>query len=178
MQFLVQFFGKISNWKSLILLALIYLFFSMYLLKNAESKINALAGKEVGVIDLTFGYNTEKTTNMVVNYGEEARNYYAQVETTIDIAYPIVYAILFGIILTMLYRGKSVLNLLVFLPLITMLFDILENMMIVRLLKSYPDTSNLITHGVELFKLGKWGLFGILIIATIIGLYNKLTKRI
>ena len=87
-----QFLNKISNWKSLLFFFLVYMAFNGYFLKNAEEKINSLSGNKNGVIDLTFGFNVEKTLGMVADYSAEARSYYARTELTTDLIYPIVYA--------------------------------------------------------------------------------------
>jgi hypothetical protein len=167
-----QFIERIANGKLLILLFLIYAIFSGYILKNAEEKINQLAGKTVGVIDLTFGFNPQKTLQMVADYGDAAREYYAKTEMTTDVLYPIVYTLLFCIILTLLFRNKtykpfSFINLL---PFAALVFDFLENITIVTLLKSFPNTSETVAFLCEIFKMMKWLSFGLIILFVLYGL--------
>ena len=52
MKTLSSFLTRIANWKSLVLFLAFYMLFPAYILKNAEIKINELAGKTVGIIDL------------------------------------------------------------------------------------------------------------------------------
>ena len=52
-----RFLNRIASGKSLLFLALLYVIFPAYLLKHAEQKINSLAGREIGIIDLTFGFH-------------------------------------------------------------------------------------------------------------------------
>lgn len=176
MQKFVAFFEKVSNWKTFILFLILYIIFPGYILKNAEIKINELAGKEIGVIDLTMGFNPQKTLNMVADYGEEGRAYVAKVETTADIVYPIIYAFLFAIILTLIYRNKTWAWVSI-IPFITMFFDFLENICIVTLLNSYPEQSSTWGTLCETFKLLKWVSFGIIILLIVYGLISKLMKK-
>ena len=67
----------------MLLIIAIYISFPAYFLKDAETRINILAGKTLGPIDLTMGFTPERTLQMVAEYGDEARAYYATVESTI-----------------------------------------------------------------------------------------------
>jgi hypothetical protein len=179
MKTLSKFLDRIANGKLLILLFLIYAIFPAYFLKNAEEKINQLAGKKIGVIDLTVGFNPQKTLQMVADYGDEAREYYAQTEMTTDVIYPIVYAFLFGVILTLLYRNKvykpfSWINLL---PFVALIFDYLENICIVSLLQNYPSQSLNAATFCEVFKMLKWLSFGISVVLILYGLIRLLLTK-
>jgi len=163
---------RFSNWKTLIITLAIYMVFNLVLLKNAESKINELAQKTVGVIDLTFGFNPQRTLAMVAEYGDAGRAYYANTEMTTDVVYPIVYTLLFCIILTLLFRNKSYkpyafINLL---PLGVLIFDLLENITIVTLLKSFPNSSEMVAIICEIIKMLKWTTSGLVLIAIFYGL--------
>ena len=132
MRHLVLFLNRYSNWKVLAGLVLLYLLFSVVLLANAEKKINALAGQEIGPIDLTFGFNPQGALAMVEAYGAAGRAYYSEIEITIDIGYPIIYALLFAVLITMIYKklnNQPVLYLNM-LPFVAMFFDFLENLTI------------------------------------------------
>ena len=134
MNALSLFFDRIANWKVLLLIIAIYISFPAYFLKDAETRINILAGKTLGPIDLTMGFTPERTLQMVAEYGDEARAYYATVESTIDLVYPITYAFLFGVILTLVYRKKRYkpfpyVNIL---PFVALIFDYLENLICIN----------------------------------------------
>src|SRR5687767_5612674 len=171
--------NRYSNWKTLLGLVLLYLLFPLVLFKNAAEKINALAGKEIGPVDLTFGFNPQRTLQMIEDYGDAARAYYARVELSIDLAYPIVYAFLFAVILTLIYRrllGRPVmyLNLI---PFAAMIFDYLENYTIVSMLRHYPEQSRAMAIFCELFKLMKWLTFGLIIFLVFYGLAMLLFRQ-
>ncbi|MEZ4901225.1 MAG: hypothetical protein R2822_05415 [Spirosomataceae bacterium] len=178
MKTLSSFFDRISNWKVLLGTIAVYLSFPAYFFKNAETKMNALSGQSLGPIDLTMGFTPERTLQMVASYGHEARAYYATVEYTVDVAYPVVYSFLFAIILSLLFRHKSYkpfdyVNLF---PLVVLVLDYLENITIVSLLNSYPTQSMTIATLCELFKLMKWISLGATLLLIIYGLLKQLPK--
>ena len=176
MQKFHSFFDRFSNWKTLLIFLALYIMFPAYILKNAEIKMNALAGEDVGVIDLTFGFNPQKTLDMVAAYGDEGRKYYASVEMTADLAYPFTYAVFFAIILTMLFRRSSFAWVAI-IPFVCMTLDYCENVCIVTLLNSYPGQSMSWATACEIFKLVKWVAFGTIIVLIIYGLIIKLLNK-
>lgn len=175
MRNLSNFLIRISNWKTLAIFLIIYILFNSVLLKSAEARINELADKPIGVIDLTFGFDPQKSMDMVADYGEAARAYYARIEMTLDVVYPAVYAFLFGIILTLIYREKSYawVN---GLPFAAMLFDYMENVNILVLLNAFPEQPMIFAQMCEIFKLLKWISLGITVLLAISGLFLKLKK--
>ncbi|MBK8428504.1 MAG: hypothetical protein IPL27_22270 [Lewinellaceae bacterium] len=176
MKTISNFLHCIANWKSLVVFLALYISFPAYFLKNAEAKINELAGKTVGVIDLTVGFNPQKSLDMVAGYGDAARAYYARTEMTTDVAYPIVYAFLFGTVLTLLYRNTSYARVNT-LPFVMLLFDYAENICIVGLLQSFPQQSVTVATFCEAFKLLKWVVFGVIVLLIVGGLIGKLMNR-
>lgn len=180
MEKLSAFFYRIASWKTLLLGLVLYIIFPAFILKNAEEQINAFAGETIGPIDLLmFEYNPEKILKMVATYGEEGRAYYAQGEMTADLAYPLVYAFLFGVILSLLYRNKPYqpfryVNLL---PVLCMLLDFAENICIIYLLKSYPEQSLTIASVCLIFNNLKWIVFVVLIGFVLYGLIRLLLHK-
>jgi hypothetical protein len=178
METLYRLLNRISNWKTLLVLMAAYVVFPAYILKNAETTINELTGKPIGPIDLTFGFNPERTLQMVADYGDTARAYYARGEMTMDVIYPIIYAFLFGVILTLLFRNKpyrpfKYINVL---PFWMMLFDFFENTFIVLLLYRYPEQSLVLATCCEIFKLLKWLTLLPIVLAVLYGLIKLIFK--
>ena len=158
---------------------LLYLIFPLILFSNAIRKIQELAGKKIGAIDSTFGFSPQKTLQMVEEYGESARAYYMMVELTIDLAYPVVYSLLLAVTITIIYlrlleRPVNYLNLL---PFAILVFDYLENITIILLLRHYPEQSVAMATLCELFKLIKWLLFGLVLFIIFYGLAKLMMGR-
>ena len=176
---MANFLNRISNWKTLVGLILLYILFPAVLFKNAEEKINALAGKEIGPIDLKFRFNPNRTLQMVEDYGEAGRLYYKHAELIIDTAYPIVYALLFAVIITLIYRWllHGPVHYLNLLPFVAMAFDFLENFAIISLLAHYPEQSILMATFCEIFKLLKWLFFGLILFLILFGLIKMVFRK-
>ena len=176
----INFLNRMANWKTLVFLLLLYISFPSYWFKNAETTINKLAGKPVGPIDLTFGFNPTRTLQMVADYGPEARAYYARTELTTDLIYPIVYSFLLAVILTMLFRNKPYKPFawVTLLPFASLVFDYLENATIVTMLNTYPNQSVSMAVPCEVFKLLKWLSFGLTIGFILYGLYQSVSPRV
>lgn len=168
-----RFLHRIAGWKLFMMCCVLYLLFPAYILKNAEQKIDALAGRKLGVIDLTIGFDPQRTLAMVAGYGDEARAYYAQTEMTADVAYPIVYAFLFGILLSMLYRHTTWkwVNVI---PFVTMFADFSENVFIIYLLQQYPSQSVNVAAMLEIVKLFKWMSFAFMMLLVVVGLIMRI----
>ncbi|MBK9272338.1 MAG: hypothetical protein IPM48_12155 [Saprospiraceae bacterium] len=168
----VEFIRRISNWKSFLFFFACYMVFNLFILKNAETRMNGLAGKEVGVIDLTFGYSPQRALDMVAAYGDEGRAFYARTEYTADLVYPLVYAFLFSIVFVLLYRNSAQ-PWMILLPFLTLLLDYSENVFIVSLLTNYPLQSMQSAIFCEIFKLLKWVCFVFIIGLVLFGLLRK-----
>lgn len=176
----IAFLYRLASWRSLGVVTALYLTFPLYFLKNAEERINALSGKKVNIIDLTMDYDTERTRQYLSDYTLEARAYYAQVEATVDVAYPLVYAFLFALILALLFRRSrfGVPDWVVVLPFVIQLLDYTENFFIYQLLTQYPDFSEGLLIGCEVAKVLKWG--GVLVIIGLIvyGIVRQLLVKL
>jgi hypothetical protein len=121
---IVIFFNRFSNWKTLVLFFGLYVFFNAYVLSKSESKINSLSKKEAGVVDLTFGYNPERTIEMISDYSAEAKDYCINTALFTDTIYILVYVFFFVILLTLLFKSSS-LKRVSLLPFVIMMFDFL-----------------------------------------------------
>lgn len=157
---LADFLNRVANWKTVLFLLALYVSFPAYWLTNAEATINQLAGKDIGPIDLTVGFDPDRTLTMVADYGPAARAFYARTELTTDLAYPLVYSLLLAVLLTRIFRHKPTRNFILY-PCLTLLFDYLENAAIVTLLTTYPTQSMGVAMLCEVFKLAKWLSFGV-----------------
>jgi hypothetical protein len=176
---MAAFLNRISNWKTLLGLILLYLLFVGVLLNNAEKRINQFAGKEIGVIDLNVGFNPHRTLQMVADYSDEGRAYYKQAELLYDTPYPLIYTLLFAVIITLVYRrllGGPVhyLNLW---PFAAMLFDYAENVCVISMLGHYPEQSMAMAVLCEIFKLLKFLMVGVIIIVILTGLARLVLLR-
>ncbi|WP_461092851.1 hypothetical protein [Spirosoma gilvum] len=169
---LSSFFYRIVSWKTLLLAVVLYIPFPAYIFKHLEADMNALAGKPLGPIDLLFGYNPARVLQMVADYGSEARSLYARGELTDDLAYPLIYTFLLCVILSLVFRKRSYAPFLLvnIVPIWVWTFDLLENISIVYLLKSYPETSTTVAALCSVLTNLKWAAFVVTLGLIIYGL--------
>lgn len=179
MKVFISFLNRIASYSSLAIVTLIYISFPAYFLKNAEARINELSGKTVGVIDLTMGYNPVRTISMLHDYSPDARAYYASVESSVDVVYPLVYAFFFAIILVLLYRKNrfGVPDWIVVLPFVAQVFDYIENYFIVKLLTQFPTISDTNVALCETAKFIKWAVFFVILLLVLYGVVRNIVQR-
>ncbi len=177
---LSTFLYRIASWKTLLPALILDVLFPAYILKNLEARMNALAGKPIGPIDLLFGYDPARISRMVADYGPGGRAIYAQGELTADIVYPIVYTFLFCIILSLLFRNRSYapFRLVNVLPVGALLFDLLENVCIVYLLKTFPDSSVAVASLCSAVTNLKWAVSLVVIVLILYGLTRMTVHKL
>ncbi|GAB3548757.1 hypothetical protein [Spirosoma fluminis] len=176
---LSTFLYRIASWKTLLVAVLLYVPFPAYILRTLEANMNALAGRILGPIDLLIGYDPAKIQQMVAAYGPEGRAIYAQGELTADIAYPLIYTLLFCLVLSLLFQNRlyTPFRLVNVVPLGALLFDLFENGCIVYLLKAYPTSSDLIASLCSVFTNLKWAAFLLIFGLTVYGLVRLALPR-
>ena len=169
-----------KGWLIIILFLLDGLFMGL-ILPMTEASMKSNPGSP-GPIDLEFFYTPDKVYEMVASYGEYGRIFYRNVELTVDIIYPIIYTLFFGLFITWLFqRGfatESKLQVLNVVPFGAWLFDLLENLGIVGMLSIYPATPALLAWLTAIFTLIKWLFAGASIILMVIGIIATISKAL
>lgn len=172
-----------NGWVMLAFLALMLLF-GMFIVPTIGSKLEASSGGS-GPIDLLFSYTPEKAYSMIESYGDEGRALYRTFAMTGDVIYPVVYSILFSLIITWLFQrsfaASSKLQMLNVVPLGAWLFDWLENINIVTMLSLYPSKPAIVAQLASLCTTIKWsfGVVGItlVLIGFVMALKNGFKKQ-
>ena len=156
----------ISSMRLLGALIVAYLFFVLYVFPNSGFDSN------VGPLDLEFSYSPETAYSMIESYGEEGRSRYAISAMTVDVAYPLVYTLLFMVWITLALKGTSLSAnwqcIVTCLPLSVLVLDLLENSGIVILLKSWPTRHNTLVAATSLVTSAKWSAAGFVILVTLL----------
>ncbi|MDI1354462.1 MAG: hypothetical protein PSX36_06075 [bacterium] len=128
------------------------------------------------------GYNADYVNSLLDALGKEGRNAYLFQQIPIDFIYPclfgITYCLLFAYIIYKLGKQNSFLFYICLVPVFSGLFDYLENIGIVTMLKSYPDNSASMSQLTNVFSILKSTLTTIYFIALLIALLTLLTKNI
>ncbi|MBI5824840.1 MAG: hypothetical protein HZB18_12490 [Chloroflexi bacterium] len=154
-----RFYNWTKGWLIFALFVLDGFVFSGYLFPLVQTKMaNGQAG--VQMLDLMFFATPAQTFGMIEKYGEAGRALYRTSLLTVDIIYPIVHLLFFGLLISWLYqRGfapNSAIRKFNVLPLGAWLFDLLENVGIVALITIFPSQPAALATVVMVFTTLKW----------------------
>jgi hypothetical protein len=141
------------------ILALIYILMQLFVMQKADAEIRNLSGG-VGPIDLQFAYSRQKVFSMLEAYGEVGRNFYLTIELTADLIYPLIYTLLLCMLIVFLFEklnaGAVLISRILLLPLLALVFDYLENIMLIMMLQLYPATDGTLALAASFFTSAKW----------------------
>ena len=122
----------------------------------------------IDILDVSFGYDRALVEQRMTAYGADGRMLYARAALSLDMVYPLAYAILYCGILTRLASRKTLpdfVSLAPFLPLAMALVDVAENLQIFRLLLGYPHLSDNAITAASATTQGKWVLATLMLTA-------------
>lgn len=168
--------GKTLGWSTLS-------FIGMLIFMNIlGARFTSMTGEQV--LDFSIGYSPNEAYQMVSQYGESGDTFY-RIILLLDTIFPIVYLIfgslLLGFVLHKFYIKKEKLFLLLLLPIIGMILDWLENVMIVLILNQFPEPFDLFAQLCASFTILKFTFLGLTLILAailaIIGFSRKLDMQ-
>jgi len=169
-----------KGWLILVFMVL-FLLFSLVVMPFGQSWLGGNP-PDVGSIDLTFGASPATLFNKVEAYGSQGRYVYRIFALTADIAYPIIYSIFLGLVITFLLRRTfpmgSQLQKLNLLPFVALLFDILENLGIAALLTTFPQQITWLALFTIIVNFIKWVFAGGSTLLVLVGLIGWLVVSI
>ena len=136
----------------------------------------------LGLMDLSFGFTPEKGYSILESYGEKGREVYLFVESFVDIIYPLIYTTAFILLLSFLFKKNDWnLGLLNLLPLGCLVFDLCENLGIIKMLNAFPEKADFWANFSSNLGMVKWAFAGVTVIAVLISLVmwgiNALKKK-
>jgi hypothetical protein len=147
---IIKLIQKHSTSKKIILLfamtMVVYLTMLFYSIPKVVTSV-----PEMKLFDVSpSGYTTEYAISLLNAIGPEGRDLYLSLQLPLDFIYPglfiISYSLLFAWVLKKSYGLKSKVYYALYLPVLAGLFDYTENILIILMLKAYPDIgSGLVT---------------------------------
>ena len=149
---------KLSNWKFILPLFILFLIFPVYLFPHYQGRMAEIAGQDVMPLDSRFSYTYDEVKNDFNKLGSEGRDTYRFVIANVDMLFPLFYGPLFILVLAWLLkhitREGSGWILLSLFPIIGILFEYLENFNTLSLLDSYPAiTEDNVSWGEQMTRL-------------------------
>lgn len=151
-----------TGWGVWLATAVVFVAFLVLVLPaEAERSLAATGTSETP--DTSYLYTAEDLERLAEEYGQEGRQHYVRSRYTFDIVWPLAYgaflqaSVLLASRRTMLGRLPT---LIVFLPTITVVFDLLENTSAAIVMARWPDPTPLLPHAAPVFTFMKWNTLG------------------
>lgn len=160
-----------------ILTMAVYLTMLLYTIPKVESFAPGIA-----LFDLSpTGYSYQHAISLLESLGQEGRNVYLYQQLPVDFIYPGLFAVSCSLLLTWLFSKSFETDSKIFyfaiVPVLGGLFDYLENIGIVRMIKSFPDISQVLVAMVSAFTVFKSVLTIAFFILLIIGIASLLRRK-
>ena len=156
-----------------IVLMLLDMFFMGFVMPLIGGLMKSGTGLEQP-LDLMFFSSPEKTFAMIERYGEFGRPFYRNVELMVDIIYPIIYTLAFGLLISWLFqrgfKSDSKMQKLNVFPIGAWFFDLLENLGIVTMLSMWPSQPSVLAWLTTIITMIKWVFAGGSMVLIVVGL--------
>ncbi len=111
------------------------------------------ASKRIGADTPTYrtfdvrcgGYTLEEAIGVLQYYGTEGRRVYRLLESTVDLAFPVIYSMMLAIAIAGGVRVTTpALRPLIFVPFAGALFDIAENVSVIMMINRFPEVRGIV----------------------------------
>ncbi|MFZ6676141.1 hypothetical protein [Undibacterium sp. Xuan67W] len=125
-------------------------------------------------LDVLPGYSPAYLAEVLGAYGEQGRRAYATSLMTLDMLFPISYGIFFALFVRRVYKNLTLavglVNMMIAMPLLSMVLDWIENSTFVYLISLYPIQPVEVAHFVSAITTIKISLYILTIISLVFGL--------
>lgn len=175
--------AKFATGRTILVLLALEILFPAVFLPISLAPLQSVPGA-AGIIDFLFFYTPSTVSSMIASYGDTGRAAYLTFLLVTDILHPIVYALLFSLAISWLFRrgfpAESQWQQLNLLPLGSLLFDLLENLSIATMLASYPNPIEPLAWLATGFTMAKWTLtaggFVLVLIGTVLAIRRRSSR--
>lgn len=163
-----EFLRKYTSWKFfLVLLGLFFLSNILFVILAPTGTTNAIP------LDLRFSYSAEDVYLLFSQLGPETLKRYAVTALTVDIFYPIVYALMLAFLLLKVSQNT---NLAIF-PFAAFVFDCIENICIAILVYLYPEEWTFLASMTSVFTSLKWLSIGVNVVLLVVLFVRRVLKQ-
>src|SRR5688500_4743139 len=142
---LTTFLNRLERWatrRNILLALAVFVVINAGILPVAGARIETLSGG-IGPLDLRVAYTPAEAYAALAAYGDEGRQLYLLIELTVDLIYPLAYAVVFSLTIVFCLRqvlpANHTLQRAALLPWVAMLADYVENAGISWMLLNYPN---------------------------------------
>lgn len=149
----------------IVIFTIIFLIFIFFVLPNQSAK-----SLSVGIDqspDTSIFYTSQTLYQLAEDYGDEGRDFYITQRFTFDLVFPLVYGLFLLFTIGFLsYRVKdNKFKYLIYLPILSVLFDYLENITTSITMYRYPSLTPFISSIAGFMTLIKWGILSLSFLA-------------
>jgi hypothetical protein len=131
---LVDAHARLANGKIILFLLLLFLLANLVIVPAIYPKFQTL--------DTLLSYSPKRAYELISSYGEQGRQYYAVIEATLDVLYPLITALMFSLLILYTFKrgfpNNNWVSYLSLAPYAILLADYLENVCVVTMLLGYP----------------------------------------
>lgn len=176
---LISWFGEVkwTVWSFIFLSIASLLIFGDWI---GAGKLEAISGG-YGMLDVGPSFSNADAYQLLQNMGEEGRRFYVQILLTIDMIYPLLYAIFGVALLATVYKKLMVtykiLRVVIVFPIIAAVCDYLENTFILIMLKTYPHQEPLAAFWGNMFHMSKLVIGIMSMMMVVVGVIMKFTTN-
>lgn len=131
---------------------------------------------DMKLLDARGWYSPAEARDLFDCLGDEGRRLYAITEVTLDLFFPFIYGMLFGLLILQLYK-EPVAGWLILVPLIAVFADLLENSLVAYLLWTFDGRASSIAWAAAILTLVKtFALIGALVVILVRGAMDVFGK--
>lgn len=179
-----RFLDRLGHWatgRTLLLLGAGYLFIGAVAFPAAYARIQANPSG-AGPLDVLYSFTPDEAYSRIEAYGADIRRFYALVEVTVDLAFPVLTAFLLSCLALFFFRrgaspSRSI-RYLALVPFGAMAADLLENTGIVTLLLSYPSRLDAVARLTSGFVSLKWVFIGANVLVVLLAVAGAVKHRV
>ncbi|MBC8029969.1 MAG: hypothetical protein H7Z16_07645 [Pyrinomonadaceae bacterium] len=169
-----------ANGKVLVLLFIAAVPFHL-LFKYRTKTLRDVSGVNNPTLDSDFFHTPQTAYQLFGKLDDPSRQLYAWTEITADLIFPVIYSLFLSLLLICIFRKLSsvrVQQTLAMLPLMAMLSDFCENILIAFMLFAYPQVYLGVAWAASLFTKLKWILLTASLAAILFGLVGLVIKAL
>lgn len=156
---MLKFFKSMNSWFNLSILTCLLFLFNFLLNANLPAD---------QALDLRFAYSVQEAHDAIGMLDLETRKIYRLGIWALDLPYMIIYGLLFSGLLFKIWKTQKIL----ILPAGVVLMDFFENLMVLRILKTYPLENKVLATLASFFTTCKWLLVGLMVLTLLYGLFH------
>lgn len=158
---------RFIKWYHVLVFTILFLIFIIFILPN-ETAVLSSYGIEQSP-DTSIFYTSQTLYRLADEYGELGRDFYITQRFTFDLIWPVIYGLfLLSSISFLAYRiNNPKYKYFIYLPLLAMLFDYLENITVSITMSRYPILTPITSHLAGFMTLFKWSILSLVVISLV-----------